>query len=904
MSLSVSLSNALSGLNVNQQALTVLSQNIANANTPGYSKQSINQQAVYIDGQGQGVTISDVTRKVDEYLLRSVQTQYSEVGKASIVNDYNTRIQLMIGQPGSQNSIDSYINNMFNAVQSLSQTPQNTSLQQAVVNNGVTLANQMRSLASGLQNLQFQADQDVTTAIAAINSDLRNLATLNATISTNLALGKSVADLQDKRDNLLNDLSQYLNITTYTRESGALNITAGNGVSLLDDNVYQLTYDTVSSADAFNNGTILGPIRVTRINEDGTAVGTPVELVPGGAPSEIVSPVTGGKLAGLLAMRDSQVPNIMAQLDQISSQIRDQINLIQNSGSGYPGANSYTGSRLLTASDFNSWTGSVRIAVLNANGQPITSPYIDESNGVAPLTLDLSALSDGSPTVQNIIDAINQYYGAQQPKVEVGNLNNIQLISDIESLPATPPTLTFDFNLSNIAATGSNFYVTGVVVKDNLGTTLSNGTLDIPSVNLASTNTYFTTSGSTNVIVNTDGAHGFAEGDIIYLAPPTSPSSVNGIDAADLGGFFTVSNVTSTSFEITANGTASSGGAVNSSGVVAYPPYAQVPAGGMLRTLDNGTISADLSGNTTAPYYNVVATIVVDDGSGDLKTSQVTYRVNNQQNAMMGMAFAAQSATGEGTIITPTSARAIATATLVDANGRELPKINGKYVTTQSGYLKIKAAEATYTIAIDSLDSVESGRPNSNPPVAGSGLGFSSYFNMNNFFKSNSLTNTGDSVAGSALNLQVNTSLISNPGLLALGQLTRSAQSSVPGSTVNYTYELNPGDNSVISRLSALANGTVNFRPAGGLGATAQTLSGYAGQIIGTTATNAATAKANNSSSQSVLDTYTKQASSISGVNLDTELANTVIYQNAYTASARIITVVNALFDALLQTFG
>jgi len=174
--LSNTLNNALSGLAVNQEQLTTLSQNIANANTPGYSKETANQQAVYVDGQGAGVSITDVTRKIDQYLVQAVQTQNSSVGQTAALSDYNSRVQLALGTPGGQNSIDSYVNGFFNDMQSLAQSPQNTSLQQAAVASGVTLATQISSLASTATGLQYQADQDISSAVTSINTDLQSSA--------------------------------------------------------------------------------------------------------------------------------------------------------------------------------------------------------------------------------------------------------------------------------------------------------------------------------------------------------------------------------------------------------------------------------------------------------------------------------------------------------------------------------------------------------------------------------------------------------------------------------------------------------------------------------------------------------------------------------------------------------
>jgi len=904
MGLSIALSNALTGLNVNQQALTVLSQNIANANTPGYSRQNITQQSVSLDGAGAGVSISDVSRRVDEYLTRAVQAQSSDYGKASVMDDYNTRIQLMIGQPGSQNSLDAYINGFFNSIQSLAQTPQNTTLQQSTVNAGVGLANQISSVANGIKDLQFRADQDINTAINAVNNDLRNIYDLNASISANTSLGKSVADLQDRRDELLKDISQYMNVTSFVRDNGSININAGTGLPLLDDNLYEIGYSPTTSASAFVDGLTLFPISIYPLDPTGARRTPAQQLVPGGLPENIVSPVTGGKIAGLLAMRDQELSGISAELEQIAAQLRDQVNALHNAGTGFPGVSSLTGTRPVNGVEASNWGGSIRIGLFGADGQPIASPYADETNGVPPLNLDLSSLSGGAPTTQDIIDAINQYYGVPKNKVELGNLNNIQLVSATATLPGVPPQFSFGFDLSNLSGTSSSFYITDVEVTDNAGAPVSTGTLNVPAVDLASTATYITTEGSSAITVNTAGVHTLVEGDTVYIPSPTSPATIGGISSSVIGGFYKITNVTSSSFQIQVSALASQSASTDVTGQKALPPYADVPAGDLVRTNSLGLITADLSANIAAPYYNVTATVAVNDGSGNIKTSQITYRVNNQQANMFGLRVPAQAATNDGDLISSAINRPLATATLVDAQGKELPKVGGKYITTESGYLKIAAYNSNNMIVVDSLDSVELGRPNGNPPQPGTNRGFSHYFDLNDFFVSNIPTATGDTVSGSALRLRVNQNIQNNPGLLSLGQMTRRPQSNTPGAPYNYTYELNPGDNSVIQKMAGLSLLTVNFGAAGGLGATGQTFAGYAGQIISATATNAANAKANSTNAQTLLEGYAKNASSLSGVNLDTELANTVIYQNAYAASARVITVANSLFETLLSTFG
>lgn len=902
MSLSLALNNSLSGLNINRQSLAVLSQNIANANTQGYSRKIVEQEALYLDGHGSGVNIKDITRKVDTYLISSIRTQTSSVGKNDTISDYSERIQILLGKPGNQDSIDASIGSFFNAVQSLAETPENSSLRVNAINLGKTLAGKVNDLSLGLNELRFQADQDVKLMIASINSDIKEIDKLNKTVSAEKALGKSIAELEDKRDTLIKDLSSYLSIQTYKKSTGEVNITTSSGLSLLDDNIYELSYNAAGSVDSFVNDAALAPLEIYMLNENGEHVGSGKVLVSSGSREGIVSYAGSGKIEGLVEMRDQQIPAIIEQLDNLAAVMRDQMNIIHNTGTGYPGAKNLTGTHLMVADDYSQWGGKVRIAVLDVNGRPIPSSYSDEAV-TRPLTIDLSNLDTGTgvgqPSIQGIINEINRTFGVPQAKVELGNLNNIQLVSNTAAIPNTAAQFNFDFNMENISATSSNVFVTGVQLLDDTDTAMTTPTSTIPTIGLAGT--YTTTAGSKTLTINTTGTNDIKVGDQIYLTMPSG--AIDGIPASDFDRLFTVTNVQAGSFDVSVPTEATAGGSFTVGGQSAIPRYTQIAAGDSVRTKDSGTFTADLSGNITTTYYTVKMNFLVEDGAGNVSTSTVSYRVNNTASNLQNMRYAANNVTGDAVIVHPTSLNVRAKASLVDENGNELAIINGAYTTNQKGYLKIEAGESTSYIAVDTLDSNEQGRPNDTPKTAATNRSFSHYFGLNNFFVDDGEARTAKTT-GSAASLRVEQRLISNPNLIALGGLAESPRPNDETQPPLYSYERNVGDNSIIQKIAKLGIQSVDFVASGGLGQTKVPLGSYAGQIIGAAATNANLFKTQQTNAQTLLDGYNQRSDSISGVNLDEELANTIIYQNAYSASARIITVVSTLFDTLIQAAG
>lgn len=893
MSLALALNTALSGLNVNQRALSVLSQNIANANTAGYSRKILNQQSIYLNGNGAGVSISSITRKVDEYLVGAIRKQASIVGRAAAAGDYADRTQLLLGSPGSGNSLNTHATRFFSSLQSLAQTPEDGTQRNNAVSGGVTLAQQISQLAGNLQELRYQADQDIGTAITIVNSNLKQIFALNTAITQNQAQGNPVTELQDKRDQFIADLSQYLDVQTFTRSNGTVNLSV-NGVALLDDTLFQISYSGVTSSAQLAADSAVSPVLIYRTDGDGNLTGNPVTLVTGGSGDQVVSAITSGKIKAMIDQRDRALPGMLNQLDVFASTLRDHFNAIHNAGSAFPGARSYTGTRALYSTDTAEWSGKVRIAVLGADGKPVPAAYSNMPGGMPPLLLDLSTLNTGSdagrPSVQGIINEINQYYGAPQNKVQVGNISNIRLASLSSSLPGSPAQFSFDLDLENLSALDANVFVTGVTIADSTGADITSLTDSPPSVAIDATSGFVTTSGSSTITINTTSAHGLSEGDTIYLPSITATEvpggDINGIPLSELNGkAFTITNVTSTSFEITVTSQASANGAEASTGATLLPIYGEVAAGESARK--GSAITADLTGYTSSPYFTVTVAVAVADENGVVTTSNVTYRVtNNQANALNGR-YAARTADGDGAIILPTSNQALARAMLVDANGNELPKVNGAYVTDREGFLKIAAGNNSYVVAMDSLDSAEQS----------TGHGFSHYFHLNDFFVSSG----NDAMAGSAMRLEVSQRLRDDPGLLSLGGLEAvlPADITAPG----YTYQRSIGDNNIAQRLADLGLTPVTFAAATGLGSTTQNFAGYASQIIASASLSAAGAKSEAINAQLLFEGYVASNSSISGVNLDEELANTIIYQNAYTASARVISVASNLFEKLLDTF-
>ena len=124
MSLAITLSNALSGLAVNQSALQVTSNNVANANTEGYARKTVAQVSRLLDGVGSGVDIAGIERVVDEFLLREVRRETGTLGERDVRREFYGRLQTLFGTLGDNSSIGASITRFATAIETLATSPE------------------------------------------------------------------------------------------------------------------------------------------------------------------------------------------------------------------------------------------------------------------------------------------------------------------------------------------------------------------------------------------------------------------------------------------------------------------------------------------------------------------------------------------------------------------------------------------------------------------------------------------------------------------------------------------------------------------------------------------------------------------------------------------------------------
>ncbi len=359
MSLSATLSNALSGLSAAQRALSVTANNVANANTEGYSRKLVNQSTQVVDGQSLGVQTGDPTRVVDQFLTSELRRQESGLGRNTVVAEAFQRIESgILGPPGEQDrGLAAQLSRLSAELEQLANDPESRPLRTAVLGSVTDMLGQISSDSATVQQLRGDADRRIGQTVQSINSNLAELHTLN----NEIARSGGSADLEDRRDLILNQLARQIDVSTFRHDDGRVAVYTSGGTALLEQSPSVLHYTPAATVNATAP---LAPIEIFTANEIDPDSGTPLPgavgetLVTGGYRAVITpemqaqgltdtidSPLSGGSLQGLLEVRDRILPNLADQLVEVGQLLQHALNRAHNNAMPYPLPTGAVGSR-------------------------------------------------------------------------------------------------------------------------------------------------------------------------------------------------------------------------------------------------------------------------------------------------------------------------------------------------------------------------------------------------------------------------------------------------------------------------------------------------------------------------------------------------------------------------------
>ena len=419
LGLNATLSLAAQALSAQNGAIGVTSNNIANVNTPGYSRQVVNLSAEALaqngGSVGDGVSFAGYTSVRDQLLQIGINSKTSESGSLDAQSSALTQVQTAFS--GTTTGIGAAMSSLFSSLSSLSTNPTDTSARQSVLSSATGLANAFQQGSAALTSAQSSADFQVSSAVTQINQLTQQIAALNGQIQ---ASGGNGGSLEDQRDQLTVQLAQLTGIGQ-TQTEGQPSLTTGSGSPLvIGDTAY--------------------PLQVTTGSDN-------LRHVIDASGADVTSSLTGGSLGGALTTRDATVPALLTQLNSLATQFASAINTAQSAGFDQTGA---AGQPLFSVSAANP-SASFSVALAGPSGIAASSDGSTGSSGNLThlLAVGSTKLPSGetpSETYASLVATIGTAASSAAAGLTATNLS----LSQLQSMRSATSGVSIDEESTNL----------------------------------------------------------------------------------------------------------------------------------------------------------------------------------------------------------------------------------------------------------------------------------------------------------------------------------------------------------------------------------------------------------------------------------------------------------------------
>ena len=416
----VALNAGKTSLSTNQKVIEISGNNIANVNTPGYSRQkailtpypSLNFNGFMI---GQGVKVGDIVREHDAFLSTQIQDKSAGYGEADAKTFPLAELERVFGI--SEGGISTEIDSFFDSWQELTANPGGQTERDIVIQRGELLADSFHTAVAELDGVKRNIDESLLSRIDGINDGLQRVADLNIRISTIESSGQSANTFRDERDLLLADLSSSIGIQSLEDKEGNVMVQLPGGQPLVQKG-NALTLEGEVIADELqlqvNTGTTLTPIDTTTV---------------------------GGAFKGLLEVRDQLIPDLESQLDKLAYSLATEVNDLHSTGRDL---NDNTGVLFfdalpVTVPPANPWDGAanaLNVAISSpdqlAAGQ--TSAPGDNTLALQIAELGSAKIVDGTDTLTGAYSRISAQVGLEAGQNELATAANEDTMTQLKNL--------------------------------------------------------------------------------------------------------------------------------------------------------------------------------------------------------------------------------------------------------------------------------------------------------------------------------------------------------------------------------------------------------------------------------------------------------------------------------------
>jgi flagellar hook-associated protein 1 FlgK len=453
MSLGVTLKTAASGLQAAQASLRVVSDNIANVNTPGYVRKAVNQQPLVVEGVGMGVKIEGIKRITDQYLQSASLTAASDAQRWSAVSQYLDNAQSLFGDPSSTSFFFNRLDKIYGAFATAADDPSSTLLRSQALANAEDFLSEADRINSQIVSLGDTVETRISAIVDRANELLSQIDRLSGDITRAKLVGADASGSENIQSQLADELAGLMNVRVQPRPGGGVDIRSVEGVLLAGDGAAKLAWNAASD---FTPGY--------------------VTAVPAGSSTSQPIQINSGELRGLMDLRDRELPKLYDQLVEFVSRATEQLNAAHNDSTAYPPPATLTGRNtgLDLPTAINGFTGTSTIAIASPTGVLQKRIDIDFTAG----TISVNGGPGAAFTPATFLAGLNTALGASGSATFANGALTLNatggsgLALDEGTSSKTGRGFSTFFGLNDlIQANGFTNYETGLQPTDNHGFT-------------------------------------------------------------------------------------------------------------------------------------------------------------------------------------------------------------------------------------------------------------------------------------------------------------------------------------------------------------------------------------------------------------------------------------------------
>ena len=406
MSITETLNTALSGLKATQAGMALIASNVANAQTPGYIRKTLDVASSTAGDAASSVRVVGVNRELDKYVQSQLRTETSGGTYADLRAKFYSQLQAVYGDPSSSASLESVFSSFTGAVQSLVTSPDSTAARSLVLSNAQVLAQTLNTTTADVQTLRTTAEGSLSDAVATANEAMQKISDLNAQLAGKGIANASDAAIADQRDSYVNRLSQLMDIRVITNNLNQTSVFTNSGVELVGAKASQLAFNAQGTV----NATTLWNADPTKSN-----LGTLSIVSPSGTSVDLIAnkSIRSGKIAALLDMRDNVLVQAQNQLDGLAATMAQALSNATVSGSPVAGGFNVDTAGLLNGNRINlTYTDTGTNTKHNVSIVRVDDPSVlPLGNGVTADPNDQVFGVDFSGGLASVVSQLNAQFG-------------------------------------------------------------------------------------------------------------------------------------------------------------------------------------------------------------------------------------------------------------------------------------------------------------------------------------------------------------------------------------------------------------------------------------------------------------------------------------------------------------